>query len=148
MSVRIHHGGHKEDFKAPLRLSLRPPWFNVSSVLILTALLTSTIAAQNQTRQPLPPEKRIHYKIQLALNYENRTYTGSERVRWVNRGDHPTSTLFFHLYPNVRIPGYLPPTEKSLTGQAISDEPRLDISEVRTAGSSTSLQFALDDQET
>jgi hypothetical protein len=69
-------------------------------------------------------------------------------VRWVNRGDHPTSTLFFHLYPNVRIPGYLPPTEKSLTGQTLSDEPRLDISEVRMAGSSTPLQFALDDQET
>ena len=46
------------------------------------------------------------------------------------------------------MPGYLPPTEKSLTGQAISDEPRLDISEVRTVGSTTSLQFALDDQET
>src|SRR5882724_662116 len=148
MSVRIHHGGHKEDFKAPLRLSLRPPWFNVSSVLILTALLTSTIAAQNQTRQPLPPEKRIHYQIQLALDYDKRTYTGVERVRWVNRGDHPTSTLFFHLYPNLRMPGYVPPTEKSPSGQLVSDEPRLDISEVRMVGTNAPLQFSLDDLET
>jgi hypothetical protein len=115
--------------------------------LVLVAL-TSTVAAQNQNRQPLPSEKRIHYQIQLALDYENRTYTGIERVRWVNRGDHPTSTLYFHLYPNVRMPGYVPPTEKSSSGQLISDEPRLDISEVRTVGNNTPLQFVLDDQET
>jgi len=116
--------------------------------LILAALLTSTVAAQNQNRQPLSPEKRIQYQIRLALDYENRTYTGIERVRWVNRGDHPTSTLYFHLYPNVRMPGYVPPTEKSPSGQLISDEPRLDISEVRTVGNNTPLQFVLDDQET
>ncbi len=148
MSARIYHRGHREDLKASLGLSLRPPWFSISFVLILAALLTSTIAAQNQSRQPLPPEKRIHYQIQLALNYDNRTYTGIERVRWVNRGDHPTSTLFFHLYPNLRMPGYVPPTEKSPSGQLVSDEPRLDISEVRMVGTNAPLQFTLDDLET
>ncbi|MDX6497204.1 MAG: hypothetical protein QOG23_464 [Blastocatellia bacterium] len=119
------------------------------TTLILAGVFAlTTTAAKNQTRQPPPPEKRIHYQIQVSVDYENRTYTGSERVRWVNRGDHPTSTLFFHLYPNVRIPGYLPPTEKSPTGQIVSDEPRLDIAEVRAVGSNTPLQFALDDQET
>jgi hypothetical protein len=112
----------------------------------LFALTTAT--AQNQTRQPRTPEKRIHYRIQLSLDYEDRTYEGTERVRWVNRGDHPTSTLFFHLYPNVRMPGYAPPTEKSSSGPAVSDEPRLDISTVRTVASSTPLQYALDDSET
>lgn len=136
-----------------MRFSLCPPCLcalrvNSSLVLALVALLTSTVAAQNQNRQPLPPEKRIHYQIQLALDYENRTYTGIERVRWVNRGDHPTSTLYFHLYPNLRMPGYVPPTEKSPSGQLISDEPRLEISEVRTVGNNTPLQFVLDDQET
>jgi hypothetical protein len=117
-------------------------------VLILAALLTSTTSAQNQTHQPPPPEKRIRYQIHLALDYENRTYTGAERVRWINRGDHPTSTLFFHLYPNVRMPGYAPPTEKTPAGQLISDEPRLEISEVHLAANNTPLQFLLDDQET
>jgi hypothetical protein len=116
-------------------------------VLIIAAVLASSTTAQNQTRQPPAPEKRIHYWIQLSLDYENRSYAGTERVRWVNRGDHPTSTLFFHLYPNVRMPGYVPPAEKSPSGQVVSDEPRLDISEVRTVGG-TPLQFALDDQET
>ena len=150
MNVRFHHRGYKEN--TGQRKTLCPQCLRVHGVkslfvLILFTLLT-TAAAKNQTRQPPAPEKRIHYQIQVSLDYENRLYTGSERVRWVNRGDHPTSTLFFHLYPNVRIPGYLPPTEKSLTGQIVSDEPRLDVSEVRTVGSSTPLQFALDDQET
>ena len=128
--------------------ALQRLWVNFSFILILAVLLTSTVAAQNQNRQPLFPEKRIQYQIRLAIDYENRTYTGIERVRWVNRGDHPTSTLYFHLYPNLRMPGYVPPTEKSPSGQPVSDEPRLDISEVRTVANNTPLQFVLDDQET
>jgi hypothetical protein len=87
-----------------------------------------------------------------VLDYENRSYTGTERVRWINLGDHSTSTLFFHLYPNVRMSGYVPPPQKSAAGQAASpgpsDEPRLEISDVRTVGSSAPLQFVVDEQET
>lgn len=116
--------------------------------MILAALLTASLAAQTQTRQPLPPEKRIRYQINFALDFENRTYTGTERVRWINRGEHPTSTLFFHLYPNVRVPGYVPPTEKTATGQTVADEPRLEIAEVRNAADNAPVVFVLDDQET
>jgi hypothetical protein len=108
----------------------------------------SSASAQTQTRQPTPPAQRIRYQIQLAIDYEHRTYTGTERVRWVNRGDHPTSTIFFHLYPNVRMQGYVPPAGKTPEGQTISDEPRIDISEVRIADSKAPVQFVLDDQET
>jgi hypothetical protein len=117
-------------------------------VLFLMALLTSTIAAQTQTNQPQSPAKRIRYQINLVVDYEKRTYTGTERVRWINRGEHPTSTLYFHLYSNARMPGYLPPTEKSSTGQLIADEPRLEIAGVRNAADNAPLVFALDDQET
>ena len=119
-----------------------------SSVLILAALLASAAVAQTQTRQPLPPEKRIRYQIHLALDYESRSYTGTERVRWINRGEHPTSTLYFHLYPNARVPGYVAPTEKTQAGHVISDEPSLEIVEVRNAGDNAPLVFVLDDQET
>lgn len=105
------------------------------------------IAAQPQTRQPLPPEKRIRYQISLALDFDNRSYTGTERVHWVNHGDHPTSTLFFHLYPNMRAPDYVPPARND-AGQLISDEPALEITEVRTVGNDAIAPFALDDQQT
>ncbi len=153
MNLRNHHRGPREDTETGQRktlsaLCLRLLCVNSSFVLVLAALFVSSIAAHNQTRQPLTPERRIHYRIQLSLDYENRTYEGTESVRWVNRGDHPTSTLFFHLYPNVRMPGYAPPPEKSSSGPAISDEPRLNISTVRTVDSNTPLQYALDDSET
>ena len=121
----------------------------IASIVLLLALgLTLSTAAQNQNRQPLPPEKRLRYQIHLTLNFENRTYNGVERVRWINRGDHPTSTLFFHLYPNIRFPGYTPPTEKTPSGDLISDEPLLEIMEVRAASNGAPIPFALDDQET
>jgi len=147
MSVSFYHRKHRRNKRVSARFSLCP-FLNFSLVLILAALLSPATAAPNQSHQPLTADKRINYQIQLALDYENRTYTGVERVRWLNRGDHPTSTLFFHLYPNVRMPGYVAPADKSPAGQAASDEPRLDISEVRLASGSGPLQFALDDQET
>lgn len=74
-------------------------------VLFLAALLATSAAAQTQTRQPISTEKHSRYQIKLALDFDSRTYTGTEHVRFVNRGDHPASTLYFHLYPNVRVPG-------------------------------------------
>src|SRR5262245_1714603 len=53
--------------------------------------------AFSQPRQPPPPEQRIHYKIDLSLDFENRKYTGAERLRWVNRENHGIGTLIFHL---------------------------------------------------
>src|SRR6266852_341662 len=135
MKDRFHHGGRRANRKSAKPFVLCSPCLCVlrgKSLfgVILAAILTSTIAARPQTRQPLPPEKRIRYQIHLALDVENRAYTGRERVRWVNRGERPTSTLYFHLYPNVRVPGYVAPAEKTPAGQAISDEPRLEIVEV------------------
>src|SRR2546429_4037657 len=63
--------------------------------LLLAALLTLATVARNQNHQPLPAEKRLHYQIHLTLDFESRTYDGVERVRWINRGDHPTSTVSF-----------------------------------------------------
>jgi Peptidase family M1 domain len=116
-------------------------------LVILTASITPTLA-RNQNHQKTLPEERIHYQINLAIDFENRNYTGTERVRWVNRGEHPTSAIFFHLYPNVRYPGYTQPTDKTPSGQPVTDEPHLEITEVRDAKSGTLLPFALDDQET
>ena len=117
-----------------------------SFLCMLAAALT--IAAQPQGRQPLTPEKRIRYQVALALDFDNRSYVGTERVRWVNHGDHPTATLFFHLYPNMRAPDYAAPATRNDAGQVVLDEPTLEISEVRTAGNDATTPFALDDQQT
>ena len=79
------------------------------------------------------------YKIDLKIDFDKLSFTGVERVRWVNRGEKPSNILYFHLYPNLR------------TGEQIvpeADEPRLDIIEVRSGADDIPLVTSLDDQGT
>jgi hypothetical protein len=115
---------------------------------VVVGLCGSHLASgQNQPQQP-GAEPRSHYQIHLTVDFDRRSYIGTERVRFVNNGEHPTSALFFHLYPNVRSAGYTTPSAKTESGQPVSDEPRLDILEVKTARDGAHLSFGLDDQET
>jgi aminopeptidase N len=81
-------------------------------------------------------QTRHEYKIDLKIDFDKRTYSGVERVRWINRGEKPTSVIYFHLYPNLR------------TGdpQLELDEPRIDIVEVRSGADDTPLFSSPDDQ--
>src|SRR5713226_5998438 len=122
MKDKFHHRGPRGSRNSAKPFVLCPPRLCVLRGkflfgVILAAILTSTIAARPQTRQPRPPEKRIRYQIQLSLDVENRAYTGLERVCWVNRGEYPTSTLYFHLYPNIFFFNDAATTEKTPTGQ-------------------------------
>jgi hypothetical protein len=116
--------------------------------IIWVLTISPAVIARPQPHDQLPLEKRIKYQIALSLDFDNRTYSGVERIRWVNRGDHATSTLFFHLYPNMRTPDYVPPTIKNDSGQLVSDEPLLEITEVRSVNRNAPISFALDDQQT
>ena len=94
------------------------------------------IAVQNVNAQ-----SRHGYKIDIKIDFDKLSYSGSERVRWVNRGEKASSVLYFHLYPNLRS------DQVPATG-ADSDEPRLDVVEVRSALDDTPLFSSLDDQAT
>ena len=92
-------------------------------------------------------DDRARYQIQLKRDLDARSYSGSERVRWINRGDRATAVLYFHLYSNLR-PDL--PTSSAGNGVQVSDneEPRLEITEVRSAIDSAPLTYALEDQGT
>lgn len=94
------------------------------------------IAVQNVNAQ-----SRHGYKIDLKIDFDKRSYTGSERVRWVNRGEKASSVLYFHLYPNLR-------SDQAASTATDSDEPRLEIVEVRSAIDETPLFISFDDQGT
>jgi Peptidase family M1 domain len=145
MKNKVHHRGHGGRQRKGLSFGFLCVPCAKSFLWLLAAAVA--IAAQPQSRQPLPPEKRIRYQISLALDFDNRSYLGTERVHWVNHGDHPTSTLFFHLYPNMRAPDYVSPATRNDAGQLISDEPSLEITEVRTVSNDAIAPFALDDQQ-
>jgi len=110
--------------------------FNAKLFLFVFVL----IAVQNVNGQT-----RHSYKIDFKIDFEKRSYTGMERVRWINRSEKPSSVLYFHLYPNIRT-GEQAPANNS--GSAEIDEPRLDIVEVRSGLDDTPLLISLDDQGT
>ncbi len=87
-------------------------------------------------------QTRHGYKIDLKIDFDKLSYSGIERVRWVNRGEKPSSVLYFHLYPNIR-------TGEQTNGSTDAiDEPKLEILEVRTGLDDTPLFTSLDDQGT
>ena len=129
------------------------------AILLLSVSLTgagSTTGATKRsrrvsTRQDKQDQQRPQYQIQLTLDFDNRSYSGAERVRWTNRGDRSTSVIFFHLYSNVRSEQQTSPPPATNTNSASAfdavDEPRTEVTEVRAANDAA-LFFALDDQGT
>src|SRR5215213_11229489 len=114
-------------------------------LLLLWVIIFICWSAQGTIAQTAGTTDRHSYKIDLKIDFDRLTYTGSERVRWVNRGEKPTSIIYFHLYPNLRTGDQQFSTNG---GAADSDEPRLDILEVR-AGTDDALLFSsIDDQGT
>jgi Peptidase family M1 domain len=89
-------------------------------------------------------DKRPAYWIDFKIDFDNLSYSGSEQVRWINRGEKPTSIIYFHLYPNLRA------NDTGLASNPVSeaDEPRMEILEVRTVTGDVPLFFSLDDQGT
>src|SRR3989440_7174209 len=150
MKDKFNHRGHRGKTRKGKYFSFRFLCVLCGNtfVLLLASLLIAPTLASNQNRQPTPREKRIRYDITLALNFDERTYAGVERVHWVNRGDHATSTIFFHLYPNMRAPDYVASNQKNELGQVTSDEPRLEISEVRAVSNNALVPFSFDDLQT
>ena len=130
----------------------------LSIVFFLALTLVTLTPRDNATRaqQPSPPVKNIDstainrskYQINLKLDLDSRTYSGSERVSWSNRGERPASALYFHLYSNVRLGHSSPggsPNAQSIAG-AEQDEPRIEIISVRQATTNAPINFSLEDQ--
>ena len=91
------------------------------------------------------------YEITFNVDPAARTFTGTEYVRWTNNDDRPAGALYFHLYPNLRVvePRRAPEAEHSPTQTAEpSDEPRLEVTDVRLRDAATALVVNLDDAQT
>ncbi|HEY0404918.1 MAG TPA: M1 family aminopeptidase [Pyrinomonadaceae bacterium] len=124
-----------------------------SLLLIACAVVAATHgAASAQTNanataagRATKPAERARYDIQLTLDFDQRAYTGSERVRWVNEDNRPTSVIYFHLYSNLRARSA---ATSSASPGVLSDEPRLEVTEVRAAATEIPLVFAFDDGAT
>jgi peptidase M1-like protein len=111
--------------------------------LCLLCLVCASVAAQTSAQNETEPAPRHRYKIDLKLEADLLSYTGTETVRWINRGEKPASVIYFHLYPNLRASD-----QNGGANVDERDEPRLDITDVRTASDKIPLLSSLDDQGT
>ncbi|HMB89314.1 MAG TPA: M1 family metallopeptidase [Rhodothermales bacterium] len=74
-------------------------------LLLLLALFFPAQAQQPTISDEPLSERRVSYTMDVALDPESRTVTGTERVTWRNPGNTPVSELQFHLYLNAFKPG-------------------------------------------
>ena len=101
------------------------------------------MVAHGQTPTPV---SRPLYDIQLKIDFDGLTYSGTEKVTWVNRNAQPTSVLYFHLYSNLR------PEPQSIVNAYTSppadlSEPAIQITEVRSADGAP-VPYSIDEQGT
>jgi hypothetical protein len=136
---------------------------SVFGALVVALLLAATPLCAQSVATPTPPSKpapaRTLYQIIFSLNFDARTFSATERVRWVNRDTRPASVVYFHLYANLRsngnnndanraAPPSAPPASSTETAQAAVDEPRIEIKSVRHGETQAALAYALDEQAT
>jgi len=129
----------------------RPP---ASVTLLLVGWALVSLAAANAQQPPPSPKEaapgevaRQRYDIQLKIDFDALSYAGSERVRWVNRGGRSVTVLYFHLYSNLR-PDQASTSAGPRSQRTETEEPRIDITEVRSAADGTPLTYSIDDQGT
>ena len=76
------------------------------ALLVGLCLLPDRAQAQRATTSDTPlSERRVSYTMDVRLDPEARTVTGSQRMTWRNPGPVPVDELQFHLYLNAFSPG-------------------------------------------
>jgi hypothetical protein len=143
MFLRQRRNGAKKTFRNAAARCAVAPLREKSSLWVVLFLCCSAQVLLAQT--PQQPAETHFYKIDLKIDFDRLTYTGTERVRWINRGEKPTSIIYFHLYPNLRTGDQPVPTNSASPD---ADEPRIDILEVRAGSDDSMLYSSLDDQGT
>src|SRR6185369_4573564 len=139
MFLTQRRNGAKKTFRDAAALCAVAPLREKSSLYVVIIFLCCSAQGLN-AQTPQQQADRHSYKIDLKIDFDRLNFTGTERVRWINRGEKPTSIIYFHLYPNLRTG-----EQQSLPD---TDEPRIDILEVRAGSDDTLLFSSLDDQGT
>lgn len=116
---------------------------SILGILILIVTLPDPLAGATTASQRLPAKnsnralERHRYDIDLKIDFDNLSYTGTSKIRWINRAERPTSVLYFRLYSNLRVePG------------VEAYEPRLEIAAVTSVPKGEKLSYILEDQNT
>lgn len=117
--------------------------FTAGTSAFVIAFLTVVIAPAvvGTTPQTTPQEQRNRYDINLTLDFDALSYSGSQRVRWINRGSASTSVLYFHLYSNLRPYG-----ASGADSSSANEEPRLEVLSVNSPADDSPINYSIEDQ--
>ena len=120
------------------------------SYLLLAGLdplpLVSAVQAESKQAKQAGEHTRNRYQIQLKIDFDAHSYAGSERVLWVNRSAHASAVLYFHLYSNLRLDQQASIALGSQSAEA--EEPRIEITEVKSGVDEKPLPYSTYDQGT
>jgi hypothetical protein len=133
-SNRQHGASRFEKSRSSLLLQLTLVTFSVAFIFVNSSAAFVKRPAQQTAAKQTKEESaaRTHYQLTLNLDFDARSFTGTERVRWTNRDDRPTSVIYFHLYPNMRAEDERASSQNPSDTSA-PDEPRLEVTEARVA---------------
>ncbi len=135
------------------------PVFTFTFCLFTFAFFSPALRGQTKN---VTAGARARYQINLKLDFDARTFMGTERVRWVNRDSHSASVVYFHLYPNQLTEGSAATTATTTAVAPVSggtllpgdagetastpDEPHLDVTKVTSEQNAPPLAFTIEDQ--
>jgi hypothetical protein len=123
----------------------------VCAVLVLPAIGILPARTGAQTIAPSPQQPVPSYDLSFNIDPDGRSFSGTEHLRWTNNDDHAANTLFFHLYPNLRVsePKRTADADHAQESPPVEvDEPTLEVTDVRTGDAATQLSFNLDESQT
>ena len=72
-------------------------WLCVWAVGSASAMSVHVHALPHPSTQANNEAAHFRYRINLALDFAQRSYTGVERVRWINRDNRPASLIYLYV---------------------------------------------------
>lgn len=75
--------------------------FRLYVLLLILGISASPVIAQTTTSDTPLSERRVSYRMDVTLDPDARTVSGSQRLTWGNPDNVPVDELQFHLYLNA-----------------------------------------------
>ena len=77
----------------------------MKNLFLLLIALSTSVYAQHNNPNPGYWQQHVDYKMDVHMNVENYTYTGTQELTYTNNSPDTLQRVFYHLYFNAFQPG-------------------------------------------
>src|SRR5690606_41455460 len=74
----------------------------MKNLFLLLIALSTSVYAQHNNPNPGYWQQHVDYKMDVHMNVENYTYTGTQALTYTNNSPDTLQRVFYHLYFNAR----------------------------------------------